>query len=224
MQQKISYEIFSERGKYHEEQGKENEDAINVVTNGDYMFVILSDGAGSSKFAKEAAEITVKASSDFCFENSKQLFNETEITAKKLIFDIQTDLEQKAKEIGTELSKMVSTLGILGIDKNTNKHITIHVGDGLIALNKSNEWNIVSYPENGPTKQYTYFVNSPLVFKHLRINKGEHSVDDEFFVSTDGYFENCNFAEELIRKIERPQKSASTDDTTYCRINFGMIQ
>lgn len=47
MQRKISYEIFSEAGEYHKSIGKENEDAINVVTNGDYMFFLFSDGAGS---------------------------------------------------------------------------------------------------------------------------------------------------------------------------------
>lgn len=223
MQQKISYEIFSERGKYHEEQGKENEDAINIVTNGNYVFAILSDGAGSSKFAKEASETTVKACSDFCFENSKKLFNETEITVKKLIFDIQTSLEQKATEVGIELSDMICTLVILGINKSTNKYVTIHVGDGLIALNDNKKWNIISYPENGATKQYTYFVNSPFVFKHLRVYKGKFNINDEFFISSDGYFENCNFTEEYINCLSKSCPKKHNDDTTYCQMKFQMI-
>lgn len=219
MHQKISYEIFSKRGIIHEKQGRENEDAINVVTNGDYMFVILSDGAGSSDFAKEAALTTVETASNFCYDNSSEFFKSIEIAAKKLVFDIQTDLDKKAMEMDTELSKMVSTLVVLGLEKSTNRYVTIHIGDGLIAL-KNITWEIISYPENGPTKQYTYFVNSPLVFKHLRINEGDYNIDDEFFISTDGYFEHCNFIKQYINCLIDNCREKRNDDTTYCRINI----
>lgn len=223
MQQKISYEIFSERGKLHEELGMENEDAINVVTNGDYLFVILSDGAGSSKFAKEAAQTTVKTVSDFCYNNSVDFFISTEITAKKLMFDVQADLDKRAIEIGTILSEMMSTLVLLAVKKSTMKYITIHIGDGLIAL-RNDEWKIISYPENGPTKQYTYFTNSPLVFRHLRITAGKYNIQDKFFVSTDGYFENCSFTEQYISEINcNKLANSKDDDVTYCKIECQMV-
>lgn len=223
MHQKISYEIFSERGKYHEEQGKENEDAINVVTNGDYIFAILSDGAGSSKFAKEAAQTTVKAASDYCYTNSQAIFVDSENEVKKMIFDLQQKLDEKATDIGTTLSKMISTLVILCIDKNCKKYMTIHVGDGLVAQADNDKWKIISFPENGPTNKYTYFTNSPLVFKHLRINFGKFDVQDEFFVSTDGYFENCCFTEQYINKISCNKETDNGDDVTYCKIDFQML-
>lgn len=222
MQQKISYEIFSERGKLHEELGMENEDVINVVTNGDYIFAILSDGAGSSKFAKEAAQTTVKTVSDFCYNNSADFFISTEITAKKMIFDVQADLDKKAIEIGTSLSDMMSTLVVLALDKSTMRYATLHIGDGLIAL-RNEEWMIISYPENGPTKKYTYFTNSPLVFKHLRINEGYCNVNDAFFIATDGYFENCRLTEQYINCLCESSRECNSDDMTYCKIVIDTI-
>lgn len=223
MQQKISYEIFSERGKLHEELEKENEDAINIVTNGDYIFVILSDGAGSSKFAKEAAQTTVKAVSNFCYNSSSDFFKSTEITSKKLIFNLQADLDKRAGKIGTSLSEMMSTLVVLALEKSTMKYVTIHIGDGLIAL-RNEEWKIISYPENGPTKKYTYFTNSPLVFKHLRITTGKYNIQDSFFISTDGYFENCNFTKQYISQIDcNKLANSKDDDVTYCKIECQMV-
>lgn len=222
MHQKISCEIFSARGKYHKEQGKENEDSINVVTNDDYVFAILSDGAGSSKFAKDASLTTVKTVSDFCFNNSAEFFKEIEKTVSRMIFDIQTKLDKKAVEIGAKLSEMVCTLVVLCLEKSTNRYITIHIGDGLVAL-KNKCWEIISYPENGPTKQYTYFTNSPLVFKHLRINEGVYYIGNKFFISTDGFFENCCFTEQYISKINSNIPTESTDDVTYCKIDCHML-
>lgn len=223
LQQKISYEIVSERGKLHEKLGMENEDAINVVTNGDYIFAILSDGAGSSKFAKESAQTTVKAVSDFCYNNSTDFFKSTEITAKKMIFDVQADLDKRATEIGTTLSEMMSTLMVLALDKSTMRYVTIHIGDGLIALRNEN-WKIISYPENGPTKQYTYFTNSKNVFKHLRINEGECKNVKEFIVSSDGLFEDCYSSNQMTKRLSFLSCNSFSDDTTYCKVFFNMVQ
>ncbi len=56
MHNKISYEIYSEAGTYHKQHGIGNQDAIKVGMKDDYFFCAISDGCGSSKYAKQAAE------------------------------------------------------------------------------------------------------------------------------------------------------------------------
>lgn len=223
MHQKISYEIFSKRGKYHEEQGKGNEDAINVVINGDYIFVILSDGAGSSDFAKEAALTTVETVSRYCYKNAKEIFEKKE-TIKGLVFDLQRSLKRKALKINTDLSNMLATLVVLAINSTTKKYATIHIGDGLIAQGIDNNWKIISYPEHGPTYQYTYFTNSKNVFKHLRINEGECQNVKEFIVSSDGLFEDCYSSNQMTKRLSFLSGNSFSDDTTYCKVFFNMVQ
>lgn len=220
MHQKISYEIFSKRGKLHEKQGKENEDAINVVTNGDYIFAILSDGAGSSKFAKETAWCTVNTTADFCCCYGDEFFTDNrEQIARNFILDVQQALYEQATNFNTDLSQMMCTLILLCIDTKSMQYTIIHIGDGLIAKITDNETEIISYPENGVTKQYTYMANSPSVMKHLRIKYGEFYESEQFFICTDGAVENCYSTQEYIKRIKN-KTTQSNDDITYCIINL----
>lgn len=217
MQHKISYEMFSHVGEYHTQNGIENQDSINVITNDQYAFAILSDGAGSSQYAKVAADTTVKAASQYCFENSNKAFLDNEKFAKSLIFEIQHKLDQTAKLLEAKLSEMTCTLVLLGIDTKNHTYFTIHIGDGLIAKKHDDNWEIISHPENGPSKQYTYFVNSPVVFKHTRVTAELFSKQDVFFISTDGYFQECNFLDQIIERINNGFL-CQKDDVTYCKI------
>lgn len=65
MYNKISYEIYSEAGTYHKQHGIENQDAIKVGMKDDYFFCAISDGCGSSKYAKQAADCTIKYAEKF---------------------------------------------------------------------------------------------------------------------------------------------------------------
>ena len=214
--------MFSQTGEYHKCIGKENEDAIKVVVNGDYFYCVISDGAGCSEYAKEAAWCTVNATGDFCYNNGEEFFTDNrKQTAKRLIFDIQQALYDKAKEIGTELSEMMCTLVLLCIDTKSMQYTTIHVGDGLIAKMSDEETEIISYPENGVTKQYTYTVNSSSVLKHLRIKNGSYDQLNNFFLCSDGAVEKCYIMQDYKQRIiDIESMDRFEDDSTYCKINL----
>lgn len=220
MQHKMSYELFSKRGKRNEELGKDNEDSINVVTNGQYVFAILSDGAGSSKYAKEAADTTVEAASRYCFENSAKAFVDIKFFAEKLIFEIQYRLDQRARLLKTKFSEMICTLVLLGIDTKSKSYFTIHIGDGIIAKQDKDNWKIISFPENGRHKNTTFFCNSPTVFKHTRIKEKSYDSDESFFLASDGCFVGKYLSCEYLESIEKKLFQVMDDDISYCYINF----
>lgn len=204
-------------GEYHKSKGKENEDAYKILVNGDYVYCIVSDGAGSSNFAKEAAWCTVDAAGDFCYKNGKEFFIDEKDNAKHLIFNVQQALFERAKELKTDLSQMMCTIVLLAINTKTHQYVTVHIGDGLIAKMTKDKTEIISYPENGVTKQYTYMVNSPNVMKHLRIKSSDFKSKTEFFVCTDGAVEDCYSTNQYIERIQSVKKCKTfNDDATYC--------
>lgn len=213
----IYIETFSQVGEYHKSKGKENEDAYKILVNGDYVYCIVSDGAGSSSFAKEAAWCTVDAAGDFCYKNGSEFFKDEKENARYLVFEVQQALFERAKELNTDLSQMMCTLVLLAVNTKTKQYVTVHIGDGLIAKTTKDKTKIVSYPENGVTKQYTYMVNSPNVMKHLRVKSSDYERETEFFVCTDGTVENCYSTNQYIERIQNVKKcKIFNDDATYC--------
>ena len=222
----ITYEVFSKPGRFHKKNERPNEDALVVLEKEDYVCCFLSDGAGSSPFAKEASFTTVQSANDYCASHFDDFFDETNraIITKELVFNIQQKLYEKANELKTELSQMTSTLIVFGINKKTSEYIIIHIGDGLVAGIKNNNTTILSFPENGITKQYTYFVNSSSVFDHLRTTRGKYTENEMFFIGSDGCFENCYTDigyETRIKTIKN--YTEFEDDVSYCIIKPTMV-
>lgn len=194
-----------------------------MVVNGDYFYCVISDGAGSSEFAKEAAWCTVNTTADFCYSSGSEFFNDKrEQIARNLIFDIQQALYGQAKKLNTDLSQMMCTLVLLCIDAKTMQYTTVHVGDGLIAKITDNKTEIISYPENGVTKQYTYMVNSEYILKHIRVTNGNCNGGDILLICSDGIY-----AEYSISIIAENYKEIShkeyTDDASCCIFKFSML-
>ncbi len=217
MHQKISYEIFSKRGKLHEKQGKENEDAINIITNGDYMFVILSDGAGSGPLPKMSSQCTVDEVGKACSNYSNELFCTNE-QLEMMVFKLQSALEKIAYKNGYKLKDMMATLIIFGINIKSKEYITIHVGDGLVAEKNNKNWEILSYPENKISSKYTFFPNSSEVFDHLRVKRGIIEKNSAFFISTDGFYENCTTTKQFLNQIQNKNINSILDDVSYCKV------
>lgn len=200
--------------------GRENEDAIYVGTNNRYLFSVIADGAGSSAFAKEAAHCTVNTAADFFARRHLDLFEKEEFqTGKDLVFAVQQALFEKAEVLHADFKEMMCTLIATVIDTKKKLYMSIHVGDGLIAITEKGKTDIVSYPENGITRQFTYMLNSENVMKHLRIKTGSFNPGSELFMCTDGAMEACFHKSEYIRRIQQISKfRCFTDDATYCKI------
>lgn len=215
----IQIEAFSQVGEYHKSVGKENEDAYKILVNGEYVYCIVADGAGSSDYAKEAAWCTVNSVGDFCYKTGSEFFKDEKETARYLIFEVQQALFERAKELNTDLSQMMCTLVLLAVNTKTKKYVTVHVGDGLIAKTIKDKTEILSYPENGLTKHFTYTVNSSSVMKHLRVHVGDFDKSSVFLVCSDGAVDGCFLTPDYIERIKILKNlHCFNDDATYCRV------
>lgn len=224
---KVDYELCTQPGSHHEKEGKENEDsAIILSTGNNRVFSVLSDGCGSSMYGKKTSECTVETVMRFFLNNKTDVFDQdNQIELRRLIFDIQENLSKEADKYKTNLSEMMGTLIVLGIDLKARRFFIIHVGDGLVARkNRNEEWKIASLPENGVTDQYTYFCNSPDIFRrrHFRVKYGYFTDNHDFFVCSDGYYTGCRTSKQYIKKISDGVPE-NVDDATYCKISVDNV-
>lgn len=218
---KISYETYSEAGTYHKQHGIENQDAIKVGMKDDYFFCAISDGCGSSKYAKQAADCTIEYIESFFNKHCSDFFkNDKKNICKKMIFGIQDSLRKKALQLGINLSEMKCTLVMMIIDNQNQNALIIHVGDGMVVKMSDEKSKILSYPENGVTRNFTYTVNSPNVFNHMRTRSLKIKPSDIFIIASDGLYENAYKKSALFRILNSVEGvAARDDDCSYCKIS-----
>lgn len=222
----IYIQTFSEAGTEHIGNGENNEDAIETAVFKNYIYIAISDGAGSSAFAKETSNCCVRAAVDFCKINGIGLFNGDMCdTAKQMLCFVRQSLNRLSARLSADPQEFMCTLMLLAVDTDSKRYTAVHIGDGLFAKTENDNTQIISYPENGVTKQYTYMINSLHFKEHLRIKTGKYvSYNTEFFVATDGAFENCNSTKQYIDRIcNITDCKGFTDDATYCIVRPFMI-
>lgn len=210
---KISYEIYSEAGTYHKQHGIENQDAIKVGMKDDYFFCAISDGCGSSKYAKQAAEVVVEVSIDFCYD--LVLKNNKIESLKELPYVLQLELQNKSQILNLDFNELKSTLVLFVLNLKTKRYYIAHIGDGIVICGDQ----VLSYPENGMTSQFTYFANQEDVLKHFRINTGILK-NQSVLISTDGLFDNCYNTNDYIKRFNRNRAIKMRDDMSYCKLQF----
>lgn len=210
---KISYEIYSEAGTYHKQHGIENQDAIKVGMKDDCFFCAISDGCGSSKYAKQAAEVVVEASIDFCYgfvNKSKKIE-----FFKELPYILQLELQNKSQILNLDFCELKSTLVLFVLNIKTKRYYIAHIGDGIVICGDQ----VLSYPENGFIKRFTYFANQKDVLKHFRVNTGILK-NQCALISTDGLFFNCYNTNDYIRRSKEICLTKPNDDVTYCSLQI----
>lgn len=137
-----------------------------------------------------------------------------------MIFGIQNSLRKKALQFEVSLSEMKCTLVMMIIDTKYQNATIIHIGDGIVAKISNGNNRILSYPENGATKNYTYVVNSPNVLNHLRIKSLKIASSDTFIVASDGLYENAYKSSALFGLLNGLDNIIDKkDDCTYCKIS-----
>lgn len=223
----MTIKTYSEAGLYHKSLGKPNEDSIKVYEDEEYVFIALSDGAGSSMLAKEASEIATRVSIEYCIKHRKNFEDKQfDKIARKMIYFIQKKLDKSAKDNNTYIDNMMATLVMLIIDKKRKRYFTVHIGDGIIIQVNEKSQKVISYPENGSTSKHTYFVNSESVIKHLRISENIYNEGAcSFIVATDGVYKMPLDITSIIKKITTKKIGTNfesdnlTDDITYCIVS-----
>ena len=114
-----------------------------------------------------------------------------------------------------DFNELKSTLVLFVLNLKTKRYYIAHIGDGIVICGDQ----VLSYPENGMTSQFTYFANQEDVLKHFRINTGILK-NQSVLISTDGLFNNCYNTNDYIKRFNRNRAIKMCDDMSYCKLQF----
>lgn len=161
-------------GTSHLKNNEPSQDSYFIEEIKGWYAVTVCDGAGSSKYGGEAAEIFSSKFTQKLLSIGQKITEKSIVNlgdeVSKAILEIREHLISKTK-IPT-LKDWQCTLVAVLLDKDGNG-FTVHVGDGIAFTATHNEHKLtirhVSPPENGEYANETFFVTGSSWYRHLRI-------------------------------------------------------
>lgn len=171
-------------------QGKKSDrcrDTYYFRENGEFGFYSLADGLNSSPKSHLGARAVQKALADE-WEKDPEAFFEmpTEQIKDKWIEIIHQVLYNLAGKDETA-DDYASTLLIVCIFPRLRLYKWAHIGDGIIM--KENCWGqreMVSFEQNGITRQFTFTTANARLSRYLRMGEGNMNLVRRFLLFTDG--------------------------------------
>ena len=174
----------SEIGTSHIRNGVRLQDAYAVsVMDGDSIFAIVSDGAGSAEFSAFGAWLVCRTLTvrfrDWIHMNSElpedEILVEWIDEVRDRIAAIAEKRESTPRQFASTLAAVVST------PKET---LTLHIGDSAVVGRRNEEWDVLCWPENGEYASTTFFVTDD---PEPRLNIARYAREhDAFALFSDG--------------------------------------
>lgn len=171
-------------GTSHIHNGSRCQDAyaISELSDG-YIFAVVSDGAGTSKYGAFGAWITCRFLS---VKFRKWLQNNTELPSDEDLVKWVDDLRRKLSVIATRRKttprQFAATLAAIVI--SPDEIVTLQIGDSGVVGRKNGQWEVLCWPENGEYASSTYFVTD---YPSPNLNISRHQLKyDAFALFSDG--------------------------------------
>lgn len=162
-------------------------DTVYFRENGEHGFYSLADGLNSRKKSHIGAKIFQKAIADFWEERPESFFQKPLNVIKAEVIEIEKKVLYNLSQQGFNVEDYESTMMILLISEKHKRFKWMHIGDGLILKERSSgEMEIVSYPQNGITSQFTFTTTSKPHERYLRMGEGNLEDIKRFMLFTDG--------------------------------------
>jgi serine/threonine protein phosphatase PrpC len=145
-------------GTSHIQNGDRLQDAYAVrELSNDYIFAVVSDGAGSAKFGAFGAWLTCRFLSvrfrEWVHENPEL---PTDHDLLNWIDELRDRISAIAARRSTVPRQFAATLAAIVVAPD--EAVTLHIGDSAIVGRKDREWEVLCWPENGEYASSTYFV------------------------------------------------------------------
>lgn len=157
-------------GIAHQERQIPCQDAYFIRRKGEYLIAAVCDGAGSSRYSEQGAQLVARLFTLRITEwPNIDLLTEKQITqgAKQLIEDIRLQLAEYAEIKQCALNEYASTLVACWVGDDSG--YLFHLGDGIAVVEYCDGTSYVSQPENGEYANQTWFVTSENWEAHLRV-------------------------------------------------------
>ncbi len=166
-----------ETGMSHREVSMPCQDYTGYVTKNKVSVIALSDGAGSSKYAEEAAKKTI----EWLLEDVPTNFDSISSSKADFVARGQASL----MKLGYSMKDCCCTMLFFATHQD-GRWLCGHIGDGMIIMSDNKDTNILSAPENGDYINQTYFLSEPWAIEHFRLQEGHILDETSILMTSDG--------------------------------------
>ncbi len=179
-------EMSSLTGIRHQKQQTRNQDAVGVYQRGNVFAGCIADGAGSCNYGGAGAERMACKLPLMLSEEFVRLKNLQDAQIRHRIMQfVGEQLTALAEEYRImNIHDFASTLLLITADGN--QCMIGHLGDGTVIGFKDERWCVLSFPENGTSRNATWLTSSSNAEQHLRIYRMNAMEYDGFLLMTDG--------------------------------------
>jgi len=218
----------SKRGRSHAHGGTcRDDDFVIISPNNVWHILAVSDGAGSSQYARKGAQIAVKRSTEIlsskldeyddeisklileCDQNTDAvrqiLYNKV---FRQVIYETFMDIHKTAKENGCQYRDLYATLLIAAHKIVAGKHLVIAywIGDGALALYKEKEYiKLLGENDSGEYAGQTRFLDKKAVDEQDIMSRIRFDCQDSMtalFLMTDGITDPIFDSDDNLRQLE----------------------
>lgn len=206
---KITYQKI---GKYHLENGLDNQDAVYEAESKTAKIIVIADGVSSCVNGKKGAEIACKAVSDIMLNETEYMFSSSkEKVAGLLSSYVYKQLSIVAKKDKQPVRSYSSTLSFVCYNKISGKIMTFILGDSLIYLIFDGNMTLACNPELFDDSK-TYTTTTKNVTEVIEINIFVSQNNARYLLATDGAWKTFYSGGILSDKLEQAVREENIID------------
>lgn len=209
-------------GSKHFKNGATCQDASMVKTNPrtNALAACACDGAGSARLSDLGAQAVANAVTNLLCENAEKFLNQS-LREAEILNTALTAINELVTTNGGEAKDYACTIVALLV--TNEKALTVHLGDGVIAMVEDGSGKVLSSPDNGEFANETFFVTSPRALDKIRVNIVPISENiKSFALMTDGASASLYDKRKNIVSSVVEQMASWLDDAPAEEVNLGM--
>ncbi|BAY48865.1 hypothetical protein SAMD00079811_64940 [Scytonema sp. HK-05] len=209
-------------GSKHNKAGVPCQDASAIQINQakDALAACVCDGAGSARLSHLGAQAVANAVTQLLCEKANEFISKT-LTEEDIVNTARAVIDQQVKTHGGKAKDYACTIVALLV--TNEKVVTVHLGDGVIAMVEDGSPRVLSPPDNGEFANETFFVTSSSALHRMRVNVLPiTSLVKSFVLMSDGaqaslYDKKNNIVSSVVE-----QMASWLDDAPAEEVNLGM--
>lgn len=203
---------YQKIGKYHLENGLDNQDAVYEAESKTAKIIVIADGVSSCANGKKGAEIACKAVSDIMLNETEYMFSSSkEKVAGLLSSYVYKQLSIVAKKDKQPVRSYSSTLSFVCYNKISGKIMTFILGDSLIYLILDGNMTLACNPELFDDSK-TYTTTTKNVTEVIEINIFVSQNNARYLLATDGAWKTFYSGGILSDKLEQAVREENIID------------
>ena len=183
----------------------------------------LADGAGSTRFGQEGAEIATRTVCRLlCQDFDRLSAAETPQELRQaLLGPIRQELLDRADELAVQWGELACTL--LAVAVQGDRYLLLHTGDGVIGYQRNGRLRVASVPRNGPFCNTTTFVTGRDALVTTRVIRGSAADLEGFVLMSDGC-EACLYGKQQQKLAPLVEKLLLRTELLHPRVSQEQLE